>query len=170
MKVGIMSDTHDNIPNIERAVNVMNDVNVDVVIHLGDHVSPFSLDIFGDIDAERHAIFGNNDGDIATLKRIADKKGINLHRTPYEIELDGRRAILLHGYGSKDLTLRMVEALASCGHYDLVLFGHIHECVDKRIGNCRIINPGEVFSMLSGKSTVAILDTATMDVEYIELL
>ena len=168
MKIGLMSDTHDNLKAMSRAVEIMNEHKVGMVIHLGDFVSPFSLDRLGDIDAEKHAIYGNNDGDIASLNIIAKRRGIHLHRTPHEMEVDGLRLILFHGYGTKDLTLRIVRAMARSGHYDVVAFGHIHEMVNELVDGTMLINPGEVFGLLSGKSSVAILDTESRDVEFIE--
>jgi hypothetical protein len=43
MKVGLISDTHDNLPQIEKAVAFFNDKGVDFVIHAGDFVAPFSV-------------------------------------------------------------------------------------------------------------------------------
>ena len=43
MKLGIISDTHDNVPMITKAVEFFNNANVDAVMHAGDYVSPFSL-------------------------------------------------------------------------------------------------------------------------------
>jgi putative phosphoesterase len=36
--IGIISDTHDNLPAIKRAVDLFNEKNVDLVLHAGDFV------------------------------------------------------------------------------------------------------------------------------------
>jgi uncharacterized protein len=40
MKIGLISDTHDNIQNIQNAISLFNDKHVSFVIHGGDIVSP----------------------------------------------------------------------------------------------------------------------------------
>ena len=86
-----------------------------------------------------------------------------------EVEVDGKNVLLMHGYGNRDLTLKLVRALAESGNYDILLFGHIHECVNMVMGKCLVVNPGEVFGMLTGKATVAVLDTGNMEVSFLEL-
>ena len=40
MKIGLISDTHDNIKNIENAISVFSNKRVSFVIHAGDIISP----------------------------------------------------------------------------------------------------------------------------------
>ena len=42
IKIGIIADTHDNLPNIEKAVETFNKGNIDLLFHAGDFVSPFT--------------------------------------------------------------------------------------------------------------------------------
>ena len=44
MQVGVMSDSHDNIPNVKRAVALFNEIGVDLVVHAGDFIAPFAID------------------------------------------------------------------------------------------------------------------------------
>jgi uncharacterized protein len=46
MKTGLISDTHDNIQNIQNAVSLFNDKRVSFVIHAGDIVSPRAVGAF----------------------------------------------------------------------------------------------------------------------------
>jgi uncharacterized protein len=46
MKTGLISDTHDNIQNIQNAVSLFNDKCVSFVIHAGDIVSPRAVGAF----------------------------------------------------------------------------------------------------------------------------
>ncbi|HCL90984.1 MAG TPA: YfcE family phosphodiesterase, partial [Candidatus Atribacteria bacterium] len=43
MKIGIISDTHDNLPKIKKAVGIFNREKVELVLHAGDFVSPFTF-------------------------------------------------------------------------------------------------------------------------------
>jgi predicted phosphodiesterase len=45
MKIGIISDTHDYIRNIQRAVREFNDKHVEIVIHAGDFTGPLRLSL-----------------------------------------------------------------------------------------------------------------------------
>ena len=69
MKIAIISDTHDNLPNIRKAVEIINDKDIDLVIHAGDYVSPFTAKEFKKLNCEMIGVFGNNDGDKAMLLR-----------------------------------------------------------------------------------------------------
>jgi predicted phosphodiesterase len=40
MLIGLISDTHDNLPMIEKAVKKLNEENVALVLHAGDYVLP----------------------------------------------------------------------------------------------------------------------------------
>ena len=42
MIIGLLSDTHDHIPNIRKAINRFKEENVELVLHAGDYVSPFT--------------------------------------------------------------------------------------------------------------------------------
>ena len=65
MKIGLISDTHDNIRNIKRAIKEFIDNNVDVVIHAGDIVSPITVESFEGVKLV--AVLGNNDTDVSGL-------------------------------------------------------------------------------------------------------
>ncbi|RLB07482.1 MAG: YfcE family phosphodiesterase, partial [Deltaproteobacteria bacterium] len=43
MKIGLMADSHDHVPMIERACDLFNAEGVQMVIHAGDYIAPFSL-------------------------------------------------------------------------------------------------------------------------------
>ena len=46
MKIGVLSDTHDNLVNIRKAVEIFSKNGVEAVIHAGDFCSPFTLPEF----------------------------------------------------------------------------------------------------------------------------
>ena len=153
MKLGIMSDSHDNMPLIAKAVALFNSEKVDLVLHAGDFVSPFTNIEFRKLDAKMVAVFGNNDGDKPyLLKRFADIGEIRDDLR--ELELDGRKIVLMH-------QPKFLESLHAASGYDLVVYGHTHK-VDIREGKPLIINPGETGGWLYGKCTVVTLDLKTM--------
>ncbi|MBF0542345.1 MAG: metallophosphoesterase [Nitrospirae bacterium] len=159
MKIGIMSDTHDNIDNIAKAVNLFNQRGVEKVIHAGDFTSPFSLKPIDDLKAEFIAIFGNNDGDLLQLR---DRSNGRINKQPHKITIDGKKIVILHEHF-------LIDALADSGHFDIVIYGHTHKAVNEKRGKTLVINPGETGSWLYGKATVAILDLDLMAAEIIPL-
>ncbi|MCJ7470999.1 YfcE family phosphodiesterase, partial [Candidatus Bathyarchaeota archaeon] len=62
MLIGLISDTHDCLPLVDKAVKRLNDENVDIVLHAGDYVSPFVIPKFKDLRMKLIGVFGNNDG------------------------------------------------------------------------------------------------------------
>ena len=60
MKLGVMADSHDNVPMVRRAVELFNRRQVDLVIHAGDFVAPFAIAPLADLDCRVVAVFGNN--------------------------------------------------------------------------------------------------------------
>ena len=52
MKIGIMSDTHDYLPNIRKAIEIFNEEKVDLVVHCGDFVSLFVIKEFKNLKAK----------------------------------------------------------------------------------------------------------------------
>ena len=88
MKVGVISDSHDNVKHMEKAVRIMKDEGVETIIHLGDAVSPFALIPLKEIEARKIYIFGNNDGEIYMHLKVGEKCGVEVLDPPVEVEVD----------------------------------------------------------------------------------
>lgn len=160
MKIGVIADTHDNLPLIARAVELFNHQNVDLVLHAGDFVSPFAAAKFEDLRMRLIGVFGNNDGDkLLLLGRLKDKG--DLYEDYHELELEGKKIVLMH-------QPKFLEALITSGRYDLIVYGHTHE-IDIREGSPLVVNPGECGSWITGNSTVAIVDLKTMKADIYTL-
>jgi len=68
MLVGIISDTHDNLPALKKAIQIFKENKIEMLIHCGDWVSPFVFEFF-DVEMESlkipvKTVVGNNPGDI----------------------------------------------------------------------------------------------------------
>ncbi len=161
MKVGLMSDTHDNQDATEDAIEFFNSEEVEHVLHAGDMVSPFTAARFEDLDAELHYVWGNNDGDREHLRSTLESIGVE----PLDfksVEVDGRKIALLHGTEDE-----IVSALAESPRYDAVVRGHTHEAGIEE--DPLVVNPGACSGYLSGRRTVALLETEGMEVEIEEI-
>ena len=161
MKMGIISDTHDNLPQIRKAVKVFNREKVELVLHAGDFVSPFTSLEFKNLNCPLKGVFGNNDGDKLYLQEKF--KGIGeLYPAPYNVNINSKNVIMLH----KE---KLIDALAESQKYDVIIYGHTHRSDLRKIGKTLIINPGECGGWLTGKSTIALLDLETLEAKVIEL-
>ncbi len=170
MKLGVMADSHDNVPMVQRAVELFNDRGVDLVIHAGDFIAPFAVAPLAGLDCRVVAVFGNNDGERVVLAKKFEAIG-EVHPNLADTELGGRRIAAMH-------YPELAEPIAASGRYHLVIYGHTHE-IDVRtvvqeghersIAQTTLLNPGEVGGWLSGRSTVAIVELESMEVEIVDL-
>lgn len=170
MLLGVLSDTHDSKDCVDDAKRRFREAGVDVVVHLGDFTSPFTLArVFEGFENKGYCVLGNNDGDKILMREVAGKLGIILKDYPYTINVEGRNILLMHGFGSPDNTVRIARALALSGVFDIVLYGHTHEAVIEKTSTTLLLNPGEASGVLGGRRTIAVIDLDSMDAEIIEL-
>lgn len=164
MKIGVISDTHDNLDAIKRSVAYFAK-DVELIIHAGDVVAPFSAKIFkeaGNIPV--YGVLGNNDGELLTIE-VFNRLGGNVKRQFNAFELDGRRIAVMHGEMEE-----VIEALVRSKMYDIVISGHTHDPrIEKTDDGVLHVNPGENCGYLTGKSTIAIIDTTSLSAEIIEV-
>ncbi len=164
MKVGVISDTHDNLDAIKKALEVFREKGVEFILHAGDIVAPFSLVPFKEYSGRFVGVFGNNEGEVLLLRERARELGLKLSGWFEEVVLDGKRIALYHGTYKT-----IVEALVKSQMFDVVVYGHTHMVHVAREGRTLVINPGEACGYVTGKRTVAVLDTGKMEVEVIQL-
>lgn len=161
MKIGIMADTHDNLINIKKAVEVFNQEKIDLLFHAGDFVSPFTARELKNLHCPFIGVFGNNDGDRIFLLHQFQKIG-PIYPEPYKTEIDGKKIIMFH---KNDV----IADLAQSHQYDLIIYGHTHQVDYYTEGRTSVLNPGECGGWLTGKSTMAILDLPDLQVRIIDL-
>jgi len=161
MKIGIISDTHDNLPQIKKAVEIFNREKVELILHAGDFVSPFTFLEFKNLNCPLKGVFGNNDGDKLYLQEKF--KGIGeLYPAPYNVNINHKNVIMLHEE-------KLIDALAESQKYEVIIYGHTHRTNLRKIGKTIIINPGECGGWLTGKSTIALLDLTNLKAKIIDL-
>ena len=165
MLVGLIADTHDRLPMVDKAVKKLNEEKVELVLHAGDYVAPFVIPMFKKLSAKLIGVFGNNDGDRELLKkRFSEHEELEMRGNFAEIVVDGLKIALLHGNEEELLT-----ALVNSESFDVVVHGHTHKPEVYRKGKTLVVNPGEVCGYLTGKSTVALFDTDKREAKVIEL-
>jgi hypothetical protein len=164
MIVGIMADTHDRLSSVDKAVKVLNDRKVELVLHAGDYIAPFVIPHFKPLKAKLIGVFGNNDGEKNGLKKKFKEINAEVHGNFAHVDVDGLKIALLHGSEEE-----LLKSLINVQSHDVIIHGHTHEAKTYRKGKTLIVNPGEVCGYLTEKSTIAILDSQTREVEIVEL-
>jgi putative phosphoesterase len=159
MIIGIISDTHDNLDNLGKALDLFKARGGEHIIHAGDYTSPFTYRVLKHFGGGFTGIFGNNDGDKVLLSATYQGR---IFTQPHLFTLHNRKIVVMH---EPDV----VAALADSGHFDLIVYGHTHEAVFTRVKNTLVINPGEVSGWLYGKPSVAVVNLETMDGEILAI-
>lgn len=160
MKIGIISDTHDNLWRLDEAISHL--AGVEAVLHCGDLVSPFMIHRLGKglPGVPVHMVWGNNDGDKRAVSKAAEGyPGFTIYGEFAEIEIDGVRIAINH-------YPEIARGLANSGLYDLVCYGHDHTAHQEMVGDTLLLNPGEVMGLM-GSASLAILDTETREAQEI---
>jgi len=146
MKFAIISDTHDNMSNLKKAISWIQKENIQLILHCGDITSIETLNNAKKLFGERiEFVKGNGDFDLD----LPEKK---------EIKIDKKKIAFTH-------FPQIAKKLAESGKFDLVFYGHTHKPWQEKIGDCRMINPGELAGQIF-KPTFAIYNT---DQDFLEL-
>jgi len=159
MKIGIISDTHDNVPNLEKALAWMNQNKIEALIHCGDLCAPGVLvnvlapQFFKPI----HMVFGNVEDFDLLPKKVADYNHIIHYGDVGEFELGGKKIGCVH-YPDE------AKKMAETGKYDMVFYGHSHKPWEETINNTKLVNPGTLAGLFQ-KATFAVYDTKTEKLE-----
>ena len=160
MKIGIMSDTHDNKENILKAIEIFNSEKVDKVFHAGDIVSVNSADLFRALDAEMIITFGNCDLDRSDLRVILNDKA-EFYDEFYDGKIGNKKIFMVHKPNHEDFY--------SQKDFDLIIHGHTHRLEMKNLGDSVLINPGEVVGRRTGRATIVIYDLDSSERKVVDL-
>jgi len=150
--IGILSDSHDRADMMSAAVRTLTANGAEFLIHCGDVGSEPVLDCLAGIPSA--FVWGNNDFDRRSLQQYAEDLGIKCMGNLGELELGGKRFVVLHGDDE-----RAKHRLLAEQRHDYLLQGHTHVPLDQPIGKVRCINPGALHR--AREKTVALLDTET---------
>lgn len=161
MLIGIMSDSHDHLENIKKAVHKFNEAKIEHLYHAGDIVSPFTFNEFQHLTCSMDLVFGNNDGEKQFLIQKFQGKGV-LHKHLYEFVIEGKHFLMMHEPNN-------VEHLFKKQTYDVIIYGHTHKIDIRKNEKTLLINPGESCGLLTGDATILTLETTTMEYKLIYL-
>lgn len=161
-KICIMSDSHDNLQSLRKAVALVVAEKPDLIIHLGDFVAPFTLPIIKSAGIKLLGIFGNNDGERKGLSAGVAGWG-EIFDAPYLFKTQGVDILLSHSPIAPE-TIKSDYPSVS-----IFLHGHTHKSCDISYGSLRVINPGEVCGYLTGSGRFGILEIPSGDYKTFEI-
>ncbi len=163
MKIAVLSDCHDHLENLREALALVRECGAERLFYLGDFCAPFTLAALAEgFSGSIDAVFGNNDGDVFLLCRVAaGHPHVTLHAPLAELEVEGRK-IALHHY--PEIGVRLAESQA----YDAVFTGHDHRKYVHRTGNTLWANPGEIMGRF-GEPSFGIYETGNGTFEHVSL-
>jgi len=100
------------------------------------------------------------ESDLAAYERSAQK---GLKETSFNNKFEFQEPPLIRDIGGKKILIlhepdEIKEFIESDPSIDIVLHGHTHRHVNKKIKGVKIINPGECAGMLKGKNAIGILN------------
>jgi uncharacterized protein len=192
LKIGIISDTHDDVENVQSAIEIFNAEKVTHVIHAGDYIFPGIVLEFKKLDAKFIGVLGNNDGERVHLLKNFLAIGGELKGELGEVELNG---VIIGIYHGTDEQLK--KKLVDSGKYDVIITGHTHRIempsvhsttinpnyekqqdgnkIRKNGGQTLVLNPGTAHrkvDSISGafkEGGLIIFDTETKDYKFVNL-
>ncbi len=148
MLLGIMSDSHGDAEMTERAVALLESRGAAKLFHCGDLCGEAVLDALAGHDCT--FVWGNCDEPGPLMRRYVHKLGLPWPDGPVRLELHRKQIALYHGHE------RGLRHAPTEDGLDYVFFGHTHQLADRRVGRCRLINPGALHR--AAVHSVALLD------------
>jgi putative phosphoesterase len=159
--IGIMSDSHDNLHAVRKAVRFFREMKCRLVVHAGDFIAPFAAKELSLLSCPVKAVFGNCDGEKKGLEKALHPFG-EIREPPFEFSFSGKKIQIVHVPFS-------LKKEISARRYDAIVFGHTHKPEVVRRNGTLLVNPGETGGWVTGKRTVALLDPETWEVEIVTL-
>ncbi len=143
MKIGIISDTHDNLPKFKKVIDYLEKEGISFIIHCGDIANPDTLEkALENFSGKCRAVLGNADNIYQyDLEDYQSPPKIEVFERKGEVELSNKKMAFTHYPW-------VAKKLAKSGEYDIVFYGHTHRPWQKKIGECQAVNPGNVAGII----------------------
>jgi putative phosphoesterase len=160
MRLGILSDTHDEMARTRVAVQLLRDAGAEALIHCGDLASPPIVAACAVLPC--WFVFGNHDSDsVPTLQQAAVEFGAVCLGWGGVVELAGKRVGVVHGHMTTDIRRVLIQSP------DCLLSGHAHYPSDEVVGAVRRINPGALHR--ADAFTVALLELGSGELQWLQV-
>ncbi len=157
--LAVISDVHDNLANLNKALNYIRENKIDYLICTGDLQSPEAWQELNKLAIQVFAVKGNADDtlDLSKLSNLKIWQGFG------EVELNGKKIIFSH---YPEIIKKLIEQKPQ--YYDLALHGHSHQPWEEKFQNTKILNPGNVAN-IRYNPTFAIINLDDLQAQLILL-
>lgn len=163
MKIGILSDTHNNLANLDSALMLFEQQGISTLVHCGDFtgvevakkLAPFQV----------ICTFGNGDFVTGEIRQeLMHQRPDNYAGMVFAGQIENTRIAVTHGH----LPGKMEELIHS-GKYEYVFVGHSHQHRDEKYAATRLINPGALGGMHREERRICILDLSSGKAEFVKI-
>ncbi len=156
MRIAIISDTHDNIANLDKALGFINQNQIEAIIHCGDACSAALLEhLEQKFKGNIYLSLGNCDEDY-NIKGLKFKK-IKIFGDFGEAKFDKIKIAFAHFPA-------IAKKLCESQKYDFIFYGHTHKPWIEEIHGKFFANPGNLGCIIY-KPSFAMLDCETKKLE-----
>lgn len=162
MKIGIISDTHDDLRNLEAALDILEAEGVTTILHCGDLCG---LEVTRALAGfEGWIVQGNMDRHLGLAQAVEETLGPGRLAWLHQPTLDGSAVAVIHGDNEE-----VLGNLIAGGQYAYVFHGHTHRRRDQTVGRTRVINPGALGGRRWQSRSFCILDLTTGEARFVKL-
>ena len=162
MKIGIISDTHDDLYNLETALDILRAEGVMTILHCGDVCGPEMVRSLEGFDV--WIAQGNMDRQLGLAQAVEGTLGHGRLAWFQRPSLDGYALAMIHGDNEE-----VLANLIHSGQHRYILYGHTHRRSDRTVGRTRAINPGALGGRRWQTRSFCILDMATGEARFVEI-
>ena len=160
MKIGLISDTHNNLSATIRAACLLLDHGVEAVLHCGDIGASQILDElyarFYEKGVSLYMVFGNCDYGVPDTMNYPELDGFQICGRFGSVEFDGKKIGFMHGDDERTYCMH-----AESGQFDYLISGHTHVPHDQQHKSTRLLNPGSAAKSRGGPESCAVLDVGS---------
>ena len=163
MKIGVLSDTHDNLSNTLTVLDTYRERGIVTIVHCGDLTSPEMVSHFRGF----RVIFttGNMDHTTGAISKRLGKMGEdNFAGLVYKGSLGGVPIAVTHSH----VDGKIMELVRE-NRFKWIFHGHTHEKRDEVVQGVRIVNPGALGGLGREARTFCVVDLDAGDVEFIQI-
>lgn len=158
-KLAVISDVHDNLANLAKALTYIKNNKIDFLICTGDLQSLEAWQELNQLDMPIFAAKGNAD-DTLDLNQL---KNLKIWQSFGEIELNGKKILFSH---YPEIIKKILDQKPN--YYHLALHGHTHQPWEEIYQGSKILNAGNVAN-IRYNPTFAIIDLDTLRAKLILL-
>lgn len=136
MKIGILSDTHNDRQTTQAILHHFREEKIQTVFHCGDVTSPEMISLFNGFTL--HLAFGNADYLTGAIHEKVLLLGTDsTARRKNIFTLNDQKILILHGNFENELQTDIKSQT-----YDMIFTGHTHARENKLIDSTSLFNPG----------------------------